>query len=286
MGEFFMARLLGNVIISGKIRTLTGLHIGGSSEGLSIGGMDLPVIRNPQDMNPYIPGSSLKGKLRMITEFMEGKYLKSDGKVVEDKESCAAQIFGVSPGDDASASKGTIVGPTRLLVRDAFPDEYTTAMWQNLDTELLFTENKSENTIDRITSKANPRSVERVVPGSCFDFEMIFSIYDFDGIKAELVEANHKIPEDVDNLKFLFSAMRLLQDSTLGGHGSRGYGHIEFHLSPELQFITKDDYILGSSAAKRNVPGALNELIPLNEFPADQEIEKIRSKQTELMASN
>ena len=62
-----------NVCFSGKIKLLTGLHIGAGGEALKIGGVDSPVITTPvrnkkgavRDL-PYIPGSSLKGKLRKM----------------------------------------------------------------------------------------------------------------------------------------------------------------------------------------------------------------------------
>lgn len=219
-----MAKLRGNIIITGKIRALTGLHIGGSSESLSIGGVDLPVVRTARDRYPYIPGSSIKGKLRMLTEFAEGDV--TDDKPVQKTESKAAQIFGISPPNPDEKKDTKVLGPTRITVRDAHPDKPTIKMWEELDTELLYTENKSENTVDRITSKANPRSIERVVPGSCFDLEIVYSSYDMTG--AEPADAELEKFNDLDNLAELFRALRLLEQNTLGGHGSRGYGKIVF----------------------------------------------------------
>ena len=61
-------KLTGKIIITGLIELKTGLHIGTSQETLEIGGMDNPVIRDPLTREPYIPGSSLKGKLRSLLE--------------------------------------------------------------------------------------------------------------------------------------------------------------------------------------------------------------------------
>lgn len=59
--------LYGKIIINVKIRSVTGLHIGGAEAELKIGGIDSFVIKDPLGI-PYIPGSSVKGKLRDILE--------------------------------------------------------------------------------------------------------------------------------------------------------------------------------------------------------------------------
>jgi len=222
-----MAQLLGNVVFKGKIVALTGLHIGGSRDSMEIGGVDSPVIRDPATRYPYIPGSSLKGKMRMLTEFAEGRVnitSKGEGKPCDCGECMVCLIY----GNAAEVSEKHKNGPTRLTVRDAYPTDETKKMWENVESELLFTEYKGENTLDRITSAAMPRFFERVVPGSEFEFEMIYSVYDFDGIN------------DIDNLKYVFQALQLLEHSALGGHGSRGYGKVQFKLADPFIFSVED----------------------------------------------
>lgn len=99
-------KLKGKIIIAGEIAAETGLHIGGSKSALDIGGVDLNIIKTPDGI-PYIPGSSLKGKLRTMLARMHGSQ-----SVQEDPESIQ-EIFGNS---DDSENKGKV---TRLLVRDA-----------------------------------------------------------------------------------------------------------------------------------------------------------------------
>jgi len=71
----------GKYIITGKIICETGLHIGGTQEGVEIGGIDNIVIRDPLKDTPYIPGSSLKGKLRHLLEWgLDKVYCDKDGK--------------------------------------------------------------------------------------------------------------------------------------------------------------------------------------------------------------
>lgn len=251
-----MAKLIGNAIIRGKIHTLTGLHIGGSSDSIQIGGVDSPVLRDPHLRIPYIPGSSIKGKLRMLSEFANG--VAREGGPSKDVTQKPAQIFGTS-ADDAR------IGPTRLIVRDAYPDEDTIEMWKKMDSDLLYTEEKGENTIDRITSKANPRFIERVVRGSKFDFEMVYSLYD---VHADNPDAQI---DDMANLEEVFKAMKLLEQSSIGGHGSRGYGRVEF-LVDEISFFTSDDYRNATAVLENK--GKLSRLSELN---IEEELEKIRN---------
>ncbi len=235
------AELLANVIIKGKIEVLTGLHIGGSKEKIEIGGVDSPVIRDPFTDYPYIPGSSLKGKMRMLTEFALGK-ISNDGKPYEPKTDETndeiTRIFGTS-------KKGVKSGPTRLLVRDAYPDQKTVDMWKNLNSELQFTELKPENTIDRLTSEANPRFIERVVKGSCFNFEVVYSIYKMESEKAD------SLP-DLDNFSHVANAFKYLEHSGLGGNISRGYGRIRFTFA-EPMVITKDEYLFNGDNYKKSI---------------------------------
>jgi len=207
-------RLLGKVIITGKIETRTGLSIGGSRAGLEIGGVDNPVIKDVEG-KPYIPGSSLKGKMRCLLERAERKELTTSlGKARihvcerEDdyKKCCVCKIFGL-PGEKEFG------GPTRLIVRDSFLTDESAKRLRELPTDMEYTEIKFENAIDRITSAANPRQTERVPAGAEFNFEMIYNVF---------------CDDDKNDLRHVFKAMKLLEDDYLGSSGSRGYGKIRF----------------------------------------------------------
>jgi len=220
-----------NIVLRGQIETLTGLHIGGSKEKLEIGGVDSPVIRDPNTSLPYIPGSSLKGKMRMLLEFALDKVTpKGDTYESKDTEDEICRVFG-------NFTKGTAGGPTRLVVRDAYPSKSTIKMWEGLDSELQYTELKPENSINRLTSEANPRFLERVVKGSFFNLEMIYSIYD---------------EKDEENLKLVYQALRLLEHSGLGGSISRGYGRVKFRFADPVE-VTVDDYKNGTESYTMSV---------------------------------
>jgi CRISPR-associated protein Csm3 len=224
--------LHGKVIITGDIESVTGLHIGGAASGLDIGGIDNPIIRHPVTREPYIPGSSLRGKMRSLLDRQSGneanqmiRQQEPQVRVHEcDNESQYAkchvcQIFGLTPGDKR---KGwTRIKPTRLLVRDVLlsKDREKNPLL-NAKTDLPFTEVKWEATIDRITSAAVPRQNERVPPGALFSpFELVYSLYDLNG---------EGVKNDVIWLTQVFKAMELLEDDYLGGYGSRGAGKIAF----------------------------------------------------------
>lgn len=214
-----MDKILGRVIIKADLIVETGLHIGGGNSSLEIGGIDNSVIKNYKGQ-PYIPGSSLKGKLRSLTELTMGKLKrKENGEASQCNcgmcEVC--KIYGSAATSNSKESNIEVL-PTRLIVRDAFlkPDiaeemKNKEGKFKNL--ELEYTESKWENTIDRVTSKANPRIVERVPEGTIFETEFIYTIYN---------------EEDINNLKVLFAGFQYLEDDYLGANGTRGYGKVKF----------------------------------------------------------
>lgn len=208
-------KLSGKVFIKGQIELLTGLHIGGSTTALDIGGIDSNVIKDAKGV-PYIPGSSLKGKMRSLMELKYSEYTQGTGKVDSGMEEDAGsnpviqKIFG-------SVAKETEFR-TRLIVRDAYLNEETLSQMANKSgnfekLELEYTEGKWENTIDRLTAEANPRQLERVPAGAIFDFNLVYNIFD---------------EENKELLKKVIEALQLVEDDYIGGSGSRGYGQIVF----------------------------------------------------------
>jgi CRISPR-associated protein Csm3 len=199
-------------LISGQIEVLTGLRIGANVETMEISGLDNPILRNPANSEPYIPGSSLKGKLRSLAEWHLGELPTPSGDLVHDcrRNGRAARVFGIS------ASREEKNGPTRVLVRDATLSQ---ADRQRFSEGQPITEIKTENSINRLTAEPNPRPLERVLPGVRFDYEIVYRILDLgDGGKT-----------DEENLQpVLLMAMRLLEQDYLGSAGSRGCGKVRF----------------------------------------------------------
>ncbi len=238
--------LLGKVLFRGKIVLKTGMHIGGSKESMQIGGIDLPIIKDSGNNLPYIPGSSLKGKLRSTLERF-GKRMK-DGK--EEKLSfnrnigtyrnkvfihCCedvnyalncevCRIFG-STGDDRAFPKGEKAQnfPSLLMVRDCLLDS------EFMQPSQVLTEEKTETGIDRASMAANPRQVERVLPGRAFIFEMVYSVENIalPG-KSETKFSKANLKTDLDNI---LTCMEIVQSEGIGGYTSRGYGKVSFLFS-------------------------------------------------------
>jgi len=209
-------KLLGRLILDMNIEVVTGLHIGGSSGDLEIGGVDNPVIRDVITQEPYIPGSSLKGKVRSQLEKALGvKQNTSVGqatihtcKTQEEYDHCdVCQIFGAPGETDASY-------PTRIVVRDVRMTPESVEILKKANTDMAFTELKTEVAIDRVTSAASPRNIERVPAGAIFGpSELVFSLFN---------------TGDTRLFKRLLEGLLLLEDDYLGGSGSRGSGKVVF----------------------------------------------------------
>ncbi len=220
-------QLYGRVVVTGQIKAVTGLHIGTSKETIEIGGVDMAVIRNPVNHQPYIPGSSLKGKMRALWEKLNGSefntsigstnspvFIHTCKREKQDNDDSYAKrynqcpvctIYGVTGDAGAPA-------PTRLIVRDI---QLVTEGKDKLpDIVVDYTEFKWEAAIDRVTSAATPRQMERVPAGAVFGpMELVFSFY---------------TTEDVRRFGDVLTALQLVEDDYLGGQGSRGSGKVAF----------------------------------------------------------
>ncbi|WP_456374203.1 type III-A CRISPR-associated RAMP protein Csm3 [Methanocaldococcus sp.] len=216
--------LKGKVILEGIIELQTGIHIGGNKETLKIGGTDNPVIKDANGL-VYIPGSSLKGKIRSLLEKVYGTYKiennerkpKNNGEPCEcgRVECVICQLFGPH-------NSNNIIKPPRVVVRDAYLVKKENNELVKLNEINDYLEIKPENMIDRLKGTAkHPRFTERVVKGCRFKFEVVFNIYE---------------KNDKELIKKFIEGMKLLEDDYLGGSGSRGYGKIKFK---ELKLINR-----------------------------------------------
>ena len=190
--------------IEGIIKVETGLHIGGDDSFSAIGAIDSPVVRDPLTREPVIPGSSLKGKMRSLLAKEMGTIPQGGTKGFEADCSEIKRLFGSSA--ENSNAEGTGMQMSRLQFRDCF--------LVNKEKLPQVFENKFENTIDRLTSVANPRQIERVIRGAEFKFELVYN-----------VEKEGEIEEDFANIK---KAIQLLENDYLGGGGTRGNGRVSF----------------------------------------------------------
>lgn len=210
--------------LEGTITLKTGLHIGAGDTEMRIGGTDNPVVKNPLDNRPYIPGSSLKGKVRSLLEWHMGLVNISGGKPfsfqhldkaagARDEAENLLRLFGGAPGGEVDEHVKKI-GPTRLSFWDCrLNDAWLTEIQKR---NLPATEAKSENSINRISGVAeNPRFTERVIAGAAFDFRLSLKVLDDKDLADSLLD-------------MLLLGLRLLELDSLGGSGSRGYGKVAF----------------------------------------------------------
>ncbi|MEM0134451.1 MAG: type III-A CRISPR-associated RAMP protein Csm3 [Thermoplasmatales archaeon] len=215
-----------NIVMELEIEILTGLHIGGSSEGLKIGGSDSPVITTDTEYEghkisvPYIPGSSIKGKMRNLLLTLYG-VRENDRMKFAHEHADLDKIFGL-PAEDGG--KSGEISRTRLIVRDALPTE--ASIKSIMESSGTFFEVKGENTINPVTGKATPRFMDRVVPGLKFKGEIVIQIFKGD--------------QEKKFLNYIQEGLELINDTYLGGQGSRGYGKVKIKTLPTNQKGLKD----------------------------------------------
>jgi CRISPR-associated protein Csm3 len=209
--------------IEGQIELISGLHIGSGNTEMHIGGTDNPVIKNPTNNQPYIPGSSIKGKMRSLMEWRAGVVGETEGKPLgfkhleklsteqQQQGETILRLFGGAPeGSGFDDKLVEQIGPTRLSFWDCNLDvEWVQSMKDN---NQLLTEVKMENSIDRIKGVAeHPRNTERVPAGAKFEFRLSVRVHD-----------------EEDLLEDILQGLRLLELTGIGGSGSRGYGKLKF----------------------------------------------------------
>lgn len=191
----------------------SGLSIKGNNNDINIGGLDCEVIKNPVTREVYIPGSSVKGKVRSLIELINADSV-TDKKGNKTSDPCGCGKCDICRIFGAHKNPGAESAPTRIIVRDALLTKDSRGIIQNMPMESgSYLEVKAENSINRATGTANsPRFIERVPAGMEFDLEIMLQIFAGD---------------DEVRLKGLIEkGLSLLENSYLGGSGSRGYGSI------------------------------------------------------------
>ncbi len=194
--------------INGNMEVVTGMHIGGSDAFSAIGAVDKTVVRDIRTGLPMVPGSSLKGKLRTLLARSYNDNLVDPA----DDDKRISRLFG--------SAKKNEVHVSRLIFGDMFLANEEELRKQGLQT---LTEVKFENGINRVTSVANPRQIERTVRGSRFDLDLVYDIH------CDKGEEEKALAEATEDMHTLAEGLRLLEYDYLGGHGTRGYGKVRFN---------------------------------------------------------
>lgn len=215
-------------VLHAELVCRSGVHIGASDSEMHIGGIDNAVVKHPITQEPYIPGSSIKGKVRSLLEWRSGfvsngplgwrDYVNSHS----DKVLAILKLFGVG-GQVLTDAQAKEIGPTRLSFWDcSLLPEWISSVRTS---EGSYTEVKTENSIDRIAGTAkNPRQTERVPADARFDFKVTVKVLD-----------------DENLLDTLLAGLKLLELDGIGGSVSRGYGKVKFEkLSLDGKNISTD----------------------------------------------
>ena len=201
-------KLLRHARVTGRIVCLTNTRIGGSKESFEIGGQDNPVIRHPLTREPYLPGSSLKGKMRSLLELDKSVDARPTERPCGCGNCIVCDLFGRNVWEK---DKEAETQPTRLLFRDAHLSEKDR---QEVAGESFI---KFETAINRKTGtvqQGSLRNQEFVPAGTQFDFEISVRIFERD--EPALFKST------------IEKAVALLEKDYLGGSGSRGYGKVKF----------------------------------------------------------
>ena len=200
MSEDIKNVIRGKIIIQGELIVKTGMHIGGGSDYAPIGSVDSPFVRDILTQEPIVPGSSLKGKIRtLLARYRSKRYIVNE---IHKDDEVIKRLFG--------STNPQII--SRLQFQDLFVSEESRMLFESIETDTYMGEVKFENTINRATSVANPRQIERVPAGTKFAFQLVYTVID----ETELEE----------DLKTLRAGIKLLELDYLGGHGTRGYGRV------------------------------------------------------------
>lgn len=240
---------LGKLVIEADLTCETGLHIGAGKGTLEIGGADNPVVKDSFG-RPYIPGSSIRGAMRHSLERALGLVKNDEMIYLSRRRGQEVRIHQSDRPDDEicllfgrSADSGSVAA-ARLTVSDAMfdADSISQQMREYLDDEL--TEVKSETAIDRLTAQSSTRTLERVPAGARFRVRMVVDLL---------------CNEDKELLAPVVQALRLIEDSGLGGGRSRGSGRVRFS-NLKFTWRSKDYYSSGDGQTELLAAGDLGAL--------------------------
>lgn len=285
--------LLGKVIITSTLNVETGLHIGGGGETLNIGGIDKPVIRDPLTQRPYLPGSSIKGKMRATLERLLRKPLNRGGgsgtfryesddlvdgysevgteqfvPYVGARTCQLSRVFGSTGGsscwieESLAKSEGLINDSDKLEKKTIENRSHVKVKGRNSPARLIVR--------DSHLDKASAEKLEQIDTGlymTEWKFEngidritaaanprQLERVPAGSAFKFEMVYTVEDEAQAVQDLQNLAIALAILEDDALGGHGSRGYGKVRFETF-EFYYRSVDQYRqMAQGTAEANEP--------------------------------
>jgi CRISPR-associated protein Csm3 len=255
----------GNYILTGKIICQTGLHIGGSNNSIEIGGSDNVIIRDSINNLPYIPGSSLKGKIRNLLELNDEEIYKNveQNNGEPSTHGIVADVFGkasdksdynINTSDLTQESEDKLIEMIKDLQKQIDELKNNKESVENTDSITSAEDNNTSNAFAKLIvrdSYPTEETIRRwdenyeIVNGSELKYENkidrirctsnprniervpIESEFEFEMIFGIYDDENEKYAKEV--CKLLIKGLKLLEDNYLGGSGSRGFGRVEIN---------------------------------------------------------
>lgn len=212
------------LILTGTIEAVTPLHIGSGKPQVEIGEVDMPVLTDPNGQ-PYIPGSSLKGRVRAEAERIarekgievcsppDVKNMCGSLKSNVDDFCICCKIFGTA---------GNISVASKVKFRDAYPTERLETLLERTGIAI----DREKGTV----SRGALYTIQAAPAGTKFAFEVV----------AENLAD--------DELRLLLAALKSVEDSALGGSSTRGFGKVKFNIEKVVERSAK--YYLGEEEEK------------------------------------
>jgi len=214
-------------IFSGILEAVTPLHIGSGKPELEIGQVDMPILRDP-DGQPYIPGSSLKGRVRAEAERIARERGMEICNPPNTRNMCGTIKRNQSPEEFCICCRifgtaGDVSVASKVKFRDAYPV------------------GKVETLLER-TGIAIDRKKGTVARGALYTIEAVPA-----GVKFGLEIVADNLSDD--ELRLLLAALKSVEDSALGGSSSRGFGKVKISLDEVCRRTA--GYYLGEEEEQR-----------------------------------
>ena len=278
--------LLGKFQFKSILLVETGLHIGGGGENLNIGGIDKSVIRDPITQYPYLPGSSIKGKLRSILERVLNKPLnrkgsrdtyryesddlvdgvtKIDGQFIKFQGARTCELSRLFGSTGVRCWLETDVASSERLLEDKSPKktidgkEYTEIKGRNAPARLIVRDcHLLQESIDDLkkidtglymTEWKFENGLDRITAAA--NPRQLERVPKGAKFHFEIVYTVENAEQAGTDLRNLLRAVLVLEDDALGGHGSRGYGKVKFQ---NLEFCYRDYQGIDGTKDSLNLP--------------------------------
>lgn len=203
-----MNKLVKIISKKGTVKVINKVHVG-IGQAFGIGGIDNAIVRNIYTGDPYIPGSSLKGRMRSGLEVALGRIDGDGGACACGRADCiVCKLFGTR----SNAGK---CGPGRLVIYDIeLSDEF------KKKEEVITT--LTHNSINRTTGRAKDgafMSFEAIESGTILNYRIDIKVFEGDNEK--------ELCDTVDK------CLSYVELSGIGGKVSSGYGKVKFEQTSE-----------------------------------------------------